>query len=95
MVLRGGEPMSADEYRSHLHYLTSEGQLVPAELAHELDLSPVDLGKWNMHGCSGAPAAYLRLAVRAKRAGMPWRHNEVPIRFTEAGMELGKPGDMV
>lgn len=87
--------MSGAEYRSHLHYLTGEGRMVPRELADELDLSPMDLGKWSVNGCSGAPAAYLRLAVRLKRTGMPWRHNEVPIRWTDSGMELGKPGELV
>lgn len=94
-VLIGGAPMTGAEYRGHLDYLTGEGRMVPRELAAELGLDPIDLSPWSVKGCAGPVAAYLRLAVRLKRAGLPWRHDEVPIRFTESGMELGKPGELI
>lgn len=89
----GGERLEGSEVCSILDALGYYQDTQP--IAQEIGVDWRDVSNWCAKGCDGAPAAYLRLALRLKRHAMPWRANEVPIRWTESGFEIGKPGALV
>lgn len=93
----GGDSLSATDVVAMTDFLvgydrTSHGV---SDLADELSVDWREVSQWRRAGCQGALAAYLRLAVRLKGHHMPWRSNEVPIRLTESGFEVGKSGSLV
>ncbi len=49
------------------------------ELEEEVGVPWQEIRKARREGCSGALARLMEMAVTAKRAGRPWRRNEVAI----------------